>query len=62
MPVTVSVNVPRGVALAVVTVIVDEPGVATDEGVKNAAAPVGKPPAASETVPEKPPSAEIVTV
>ena len=55
-------KVPRGVVLAVLTVIVDEPGATTEAGLKDAVAPDGRPLTASETVPEKPPCAEIVTV
>lgn len=47
---------------AVVTVIVDEPDVVTDAGLKLALAPDGSPLALNVTVPVKPPDGVTVTV
>ncbi len=57
MPVTVSVYVPAGVVLLVVTVIEEEPDPVTDVGLKLALAPEGRPLALKVTVPVKPFSA-----
>ena len=62
VPVMVMVEVPVGVVLAVVTVIVEEPEVVTDVGLKLAVAPVGKPLALKVTVPLNPFNAVIVAV
>jgi hypothetical protein len=60
--VTVIVEVPAGVELAVVTVSVEEPDVTIDAGLNLAVAPLGKPLALSEAVPLKPFTADTVTV
>ncbi len=62
VPVIVIVDVPTGVVLAVVTVMVEEPEPVTDGGLKEAVAPVGNPLAVKVTVPVKPLSAVIVAV
>ena len=62
VPVTVSVEVPVGVVLPVVTVIVEGPLPAIVAGEKLAEAPVGKPLAVRPTVPVNPFSAPIFTV
>ena len=62
MPVIVSVEVPAGVALPVVTVIVEEPLPVIVAGAKLAEVPVGKPLALRVTVPVNPFSAPMVTV
>ena len=62
VPVIVSVELPVGVVLAVVTVIVEEPEVVTDEGLKLAAAPAGNPAALKLTVPVNPFNGATVTV
>jgi hypothetical protein len=54
VPVMVSVEVAAGVALPVVTVMVEVPLVVTVGGEKLAPAPLGKPVAPSVTVPVKP--------
>jgi hypothetical protein len=54
VPVIVMENVPVGVVLLVVTVIVEEPDVVTDVGLKLALAPAGNPLALRLTVPVKP--------
>ena len=55
-------NVPVGVVLLVVTVIVEEPDVVTDVGLKLALAPDGNPLALKLTVPVKPPDGVTVAV
>jgi hypothetical protein len=55
-------NVPVGVVPLVVTVIVEEPDVVTDVGLKPALAPDGNPFAVRLTVPVKPPDGVTVTV
>jgi hypothetical protein len=62
VPVTVSVEVAKGVVLPVVTVIVEGPFPVIVGGEKLAEAPVGKPVALRVTVPANPLSAPIVTV
>ena len=62
VPVIVNGNVPVGVVPAVVTVIVDEPDVVTEAGLKLALAPAGSPLALKVTVPVKPPDGVTVTV
>jgi hypothetical protein len=62
VPVIVIVEVPAGVVLPVVTVIVDEPPEITAGGLNVAFAPDGKPLALKVTVPVKPPDGVIVTV
>ena len=62
VPVIVSGKLPVGVVLAVVTVIVEEPEVVTDGGVKLAVAPAGNPLALKVTVPVNPPVGVTVTV
>jgi hypothetical protein len=62
VPVIVIVEVPAGVVLPVVTVIVDEPPEITAGGLNVAFAPEGKPLALSVTGPVKPPDGVIVTV
>jgi hypothetical protein len=54
--------VPVGVVALVVTVIVDEPEVVTDAGLKLALAPAGNPLALNVTVPVKPPDGVTVAV
>ena len=58
----VSVNVPVGVAGAVVTVMVEVPNPATDVGLNVAVAPVGNPLTENATVPLKPFTAAIAGV
>ena len=55
-------KLPVGVLLAVVTVIVEEPEVVTDVGLKLAVAFAGNPLALKVTVPVKPPLGVTVTV
>ena len=55
-------NVPVGVELLVATVIVEEPDVVTDAGLKLALAPAGNPLALKVTVPVKPPDGLTVAV
>jgi len=62
VPVTVSVEVPVGVVLPVVTVMVEEPLPVIVAGEKVAEAPVGKPLALRVTVPANPLRAPMVTV
>ena len=62
VPVIVNGYVPVGVVPAVATVIVDEPDVVTDAGLKLAVAPDGSPLALKVTVPEKPPEGVTVAV
>jgi hypothetical protein len=62
VPVIVIENVPVGVVLLVVTVIVEEPDVVTDVGLKPALAPAGNPLALRLTVPVKPPDGVTVAV
>ena len=62
VPVIVMENVPVGVVLLVLTVIVEEPDVVTDVGLKLALAPVGNPLALRLTVPVKPPDGVAVAV
>jgi hypothetical protein len=62
VPVMVIVNEPVGVVLSVVTVMVEEPEVVTDGGLKLAVAPEGNPLALKVTVPVKPCSAATVAV
>ena len=62
VPVIVSGDVPVGVVLAVVTVMVEEPLPVIVAGEKLAEAPVGKPLAVRVTVPVNPFSAPMVTV
>jgi hypothetical protein len=54
VPVMVSVELPVGVELAVVTVSVEEPEPLMEAGLKLAAAPDGRPAALSATVPVNP--------
>ena len=60
--VIVSGNVPGGVVVTVVTVMVDVPVPVTDDGLNVAAAPAGNPPALNVTVPVNPPDGVTVTV
>jgi hypothetical protein len=62
VPVIVRVNVPVGVVLAVVTVIVEEPEPVTEVGLKVALAPDGSPLALKVTAPANPFTAAIVAV
>ena len=62
VPVTVMVNGPVGVVLAVVTVIVEEPDVVTEVGLKLALAPLGNPLAPKVTVPLNPPDGVTLTL
>ena len=62
VPVIVRVELPVGVVLAVVTVMVEEPEVVTDVGLKLALAPAGNPEALKLTVPVNPFNAATVTV
>ena len=62
VPVIVTVALPIGVVLLVVTVIVEEPLEVIDGGLNVAVAPAGKPLAFSVTVPVYPPDPIIVTV
>ena len=62
VPVIVKGNVPVGVVLLVVTVIVEEPDVVTDVGLKLAPAPAGNPLALKVTVPVNPPDGVTVMV
>lgn len=55
-------NVPLAVLVAVVTVIVLEPEVVTDDGLKLELAPVGNPLTLNVTVPVNPLLGETVTV
>ena len=61
-PVIVNGYVPVGVVLMVVTVMVEEPDVVTDAGLKLALAPDGSPLALKVTVPVKPPAGVTVAV
>ena len=61
-PVIVNGYVPVGVVALVVTVMVDEPEVVTDAGLKLALAPAGNPLALKLTVPVKPPDGVTVAV
>ena len=62
VPVTVNVNVPRGVLPLVLTVIVDVPGATTEPGEKVAVTPDGRPDTERATVPPNPPCEERFTV
>jgi hypothetical protein len=62
VPVMVSVYVPAGVEVLVVTVIVELPDTATEPGLKLAVAPVGSPLALNVTVPLNPPDGVTVAV
>jgi hypothetical protein len=62
VPVLMSVELPLGVELAVVTVKVEEPATVMEVGLKLALAPEGNPPAFRATVPVNPFCAAIVTV
>ncbi len=62
MPVIVTVELPVGVVLAVVTVMVVEPGPVSVKGLKLELAPKGNPVALKLTVPENPPDGVTVTV
>ena len=62
VPVTVSVYVPAGVVVLVLTDIVEEPEPVTEVGLKLALAPVGKPLTLNATAPVKPPDAVTVAV
>ena len=57
----VKVKVPVGVVLTVATLMVLEPEVVTDVGLKLAVAPTGNPEALNVTVPVKPPDGVTVT-
>ena len=61
-PVIVKIYVPLGVVVAVLTVMVEEPGVLTDAGLKCAVAPIGSPLTLNVTVPVNPPNGVVVTV
>ena len=61
VPVIVTVELPIGVVLLVVTVIVEEPLEVIEGGLKVAVAPAGKPLAFSVMVSLNPPDAVIVT-
>ena len=61
-PMIVRVYVPVGVVVAVEIVSVELPDVETDEGLKLAVAPVGKPFTLRLTVPVKPFSAPTIVV
>ena len=61
-PVIVNGYVPVGVVALVVTVMVDEPEVVTDAGLKLALAAAGNPLALNVTVPVKPPDGVTVAV
>ena len=61
VPVIVTVELPLGAVLLVVTVMVEEPLEVIDDGLKVAVAPAGKPLAFSVTVPVNPPDAVMVT-
>ena len=60
--VSVSVNVPKGVLLLVLTLIVVDPEVTIEFGVKLAVALAGSPLTANVTVPVKPPAGVTVAV
>ncbi|GAC1446788.1 MAG: hypothetical protein NVSMB56_08810 [Pyrinomonadaceae bacterium] len=62
VPVIVNGNVPVGVLLVVVTVIVEAPEVITEAGLKLAVAPAGNPLTLKVTAPVKPPEGVTVTV
>jgi hypothetical protein len=62
VPVIVTVELPAGVVLPVVTVIVEVLPSVTDGGLNVAFEPEGKPLALNVTVPLKPPDGVIVTV
>jgi len=62
VPVIVSVYVPAGVVVLVVTDMVDEPEPVTDVGLKLALAPAGNPLALRLTTPENPPDPVTVVV
>ena len=62
VPVMVTVYVPAGVAVVVVTDMVDEPDPVTEVGLKLALAPAGNPLALSPTTPANPPEPVIVAV
>jgi hypothetical protein len=62
VPVTVSVDVPTGVDVEVVTVSVDEPGTTTGLGLKTAVAPAGVPANVRVTLPVNPFIAVVETV
>lgn len=62
VPVIVIVEVPAGVVLAVITVIVEVPEPDTEAGTKLAVAPAGSPLALKVTVPVNPFTAPTVTV
>ena len=51
VPVMVSVELAAGVEPEVVTVMVEDPGAVSDDGLKLAPAPVGRPPPVSEMLP-----------
>ncbi len=62
VPVIVKVELPVGVVAAVVTVMVDEPELLTDDGLKLAVAPAGNPLALKLTLPLNPPDGVTVAV
>ena len=62
VPVIVTVYLPGGVMLLVLTVMVEEPEPVTEVGLKLALAPVGSPAAPKVTVPVNPSSAPTVAV
>jgi hypothetical protein len=62
VPVIVSTDDPVGVEVDVVTVMVELPDVVTEAGLKEAAAPEGRPLALKLTVPVKPPLGVTVAV
>ena len=62
VPVIVNGKLPAGVAVLVVTVIVEDPDVVTDDGLKLAVAPEGSPLTLKVTVPVNPPDGVTVVV
>jgi hypothetical protein len=62
VPVTVRVKLPVAVVLEVDTFSVEDPDVLIDDGLRLAVAPLGNPPAFSDTVPLNPFSAPMETV
>jgi hypothetical protein len=62
VPVTVNVYVCLGVLLLVFTVMVEEPDVLIEAGLKEAVAPFGSPLALNATVPENPPDGMTLTL
>jgi len=62
VPVIVTAELPSTVLVVVDTVIVVEPEVVIDAGLKLALAPLGNPPALKVTVPVNPPEGVTVTV